>query len=75
MQPNGSLHFDILRSVYPIVYGNRKLDGSSENILARIVRIGRIGGFGFFRIDLTGAVGEIERINVFLAGIPLRMHH
>lgn len=39
----------------------------------RFERIGRIDRFGFFGIDKTGAVGEIECIDVLAARLPLRI--
>ena len=74
MRPSDSLQVNILRFFYPLGNSNRKLDGAtSQDIVARLERIGRISGRWFFGINLAGTVCEIECVNVFLAGLPIRV--
>ena len=74
MRPSDSLHVNILRFFYPLCYLNRKLDGViSQDVIARLERIGRVRRISFFGINLAGTACEIECVNVFLAGLPIRV--
>ena len=75
MRPSDSLHVNILRFFYPLCYLNRKLDGViSQDVIARLERIGRrVRRIRFFGINLAGTACEIECVNVFLAGLPIRV--
>ena len=68
------LHFDIHWGFCPFFHLDRKLDLAARDILSRVERIGRVGRIGFLGIHLARSIGEIQCVDVFLAGFPVRAY-
>ena len=50
-----------MRSVGPGIDGDGEFDGFAEH---------RLAGVGVVGVNIAGTVGKVERVDVFLAGLP-----